>query len=140
MLGEVTPHGQEEVDLLADRELTIVDENLAVICRALYGDRVAVEFNVIDGTHIVKWDVDGVDQPEDLEAFVLEHIENVSEQAAAANVRAERNKLLRDCDWTHLMDIPKATQTAYKDYRQALRDITKQEGFPDVVDWPVRPA
>lgn len=131
---------QEEVDLLLGRELTVVDESLATVCKALYGDLVSVEFNVVDGTHIVRWDVPDVDKPEDLEAFVLEHLDTVSNSAAAGRVRKERNALLQGCDWTQLVDIPKETQAAFKAYRQALRDLPEQNGFPNIVEWPIRPT
>jgi hypothetical protein len=52
-------------------------------------------------------------------------------------VRFERDKLLAETDW---MASPDRTITqAERDYRQALRDITTQEGFPDNVIWPEKP-
>ncbi len=61
--------------------------------------------------------------------------------AKAKEVRAERDKLLADCDWTQCLDAPidTATSTAYREYRQALRDVTEQEGFPNTVIWPTEP-
>ena len=56
----------------------------------------------------------------------------------AADVRADRNKRLADCDWTQLPDAP-VDRTAWATYRQALRDITAQAGFPWDVQWPVAP-
>jgi hypothetical protein len=53
-------------------------------------------------------------------------------------VRSERNLLLIQSDWTQVADAP-VDQAAWATYRQELRDITKQEGFPDNVIWPVRP-
>ena len=55
-----------------------------------------------------------------------------------ADVRADRNKRLADCDWTQLPDAPVDAQ-AWATYRQALRDITAQAGFPWDVQWPVAP-
>lgn len=57
---------------------------------------------------------------------------------AAASVRAQRNQLLAECDWTQLADAP-VDALAWSLYRQALRDITKQPGFPTSVTWPVQP-
>lgn len=52
----------------------------------------------------------------------------------ASEVRAKRNQLLAETDYTCLADRqPSATVIAY---RQALRDLTKQEGFPYAVVWP----
>lgn len=56
----------------------------------------------------------------------------VSESA----VRVLRDTLLAQCDWTQLPDVPLETKTAWATYRQALRDITNQPGFPDVIEWP----
>ena len=59
-----------------------------------------------------------------------------AEQAAA--VRADRTKRLADSDWTQLSDAP-VTGTAWATYRQALRDITAQAGFPWEITWPDAP-
>lgn len=59
-----------------------------------------------------------------------------TEQAAA--VRADRTKRLADSDWTQLSDAP-VTGTAWATYRQALRDITDQAGFPWTITWPDAP-
>jgi hypothetical protein len=56
----------------------------------------------------------------------------------AAHVRAERNKKLSTTDWTQVIDAP-VDQAAWAAYRQALRDITSQEGFPWTVEWPKQP-
>lgn len=56
----------------------------------------------------------------------------------AKSVRASRNEKLKDCDWTQLADST-ADKAAWGTYRQALRDITVQAGFPWTVDWPVAP-
>ena len=56
-----------------------------------------------------------------------------------ARVRDQRNKMLAASDWTQVPDAP-VDRAAWADYRQALRDLSKQEGFPDQVVWPVPPA
>ena len=56
----------------------------------------------------------------------------------AKNVRQQRTEKLKDCDWTQLADST-ADKAAWATYRQALRDITTQAGFPWTVDWPVAP-
>lgn len=53
-------------------------------------------------------------------------------------VRQERNTKLSDCDWTQLPDAP-VDKSAWTTYRQALRDVTKQSGFPWQITWPVEP-
>jgi len=57
------------------------------------------------------------------------------EQLAAA-ARAQRDSLLASTDWTQLPDVPQATREAYAVYRQALRDVPEQEGFPTDINWP----
>jgi hypothetical protein len=59
----------------------------------------------------------------------------------AAQVRRERNAKLTECDWTQLNDTPldNPTKVEWTTYRQALRDITTQSGFPHSVIWPTKP-
>ena len=59
-----------------------------------------------------------------------------AEQASA--VRQSRSDRLADCDWTQVADSP-VDKAAWATYRQALRDITKQDGFPWSVTWPDAP-
>lgn len=56
--------------------------------------------------------------------------------------RTERNKMLADSDWTQLPDSPltDAKKAEWATYRQALRDITDQAGFPLDITVPVPPA
>lgn len=57
--------------------------------------------------------------------------------AKAQGVRNQRDKLIADTDWMALSD---STLTpAWAAYRQALRDVTAQAGFPHTVDWPIKP-
>jgi hypothetical protein len=58
--------------------------------------------------------------------------------AQAASVRAERNSKLAASDWTQVLDAP-VDQAAWAAYRQALRDISDQAGFPWEVQWPIAP-
>jgi hypothetical protein len=57
----------------------------------------------------------------------------------AEQVRAERDALLAACDWTQVADAT-VDQAAWAVYRQALRDVTAQAGFPTNIVWPVKPA
>lgn len=59
----------------------------------------------------------------------------------AEEIRSRRNALLRDSDWTQGSDSPvsAAAILVWKNYRQALRDITKQTTFPRSVIWPTPP-
>jgi len=53
-------------------------------------------------------------------------------------IRAERNKLLVESDWTQLPDVP-VDAAAWATYRQALRDVTTQAN-PFAIVWPESPS
>ena len=54
-------------------------------------------------------------------------------------IRQSRNATLKDSDWTQLSDSP-VDKSAWATYRQALRDVPSQEGFPWEVTWPSKPV
>lgn len=54
-------------------------------------------------------------------------------------VRDDRNNRLASCDWTQLPDA-QVDAVTWAAYRQQLRDITAQVGFPWSVTWPVKPG
>ena len=56
----------------------------------------------------------------------------------AAVIRNQRNTKLSESDWTQVADAP-VDKTAWATYRQALRDVTAQSGFPVEITWPVMP-
>ena len=61
------------------------------------------------------------------------------EQKAQA-IRAERNRLLEETDWVVLEDSPVRDKEPWKRYRQALRDLPQQKGFPFTITWPKKPG
>jgi hypothetical protein len=56
----------------------------------------------------------------------------------AAQVRTDRNALLSASDWTQVADAP-VDKAAWATYRQSLRNITAQAGFPWTITWPDAP-
>lgn len=56
----------------------------------------------------------------------------------AENVRSERDRRIAETDYYMMSDYPSDPNNIekMKAYRQALRDITKQEGFPSKFTWP----
>jgi len=68
-------------------------------------------------------------------------IANYDESTAEMHILNKRNKLLTDTDWTQLSDtsLDDSTKAAWATYRQALRDITDQDGYPLSVTWPTQP-
>jgi len=55
----------------------------------------------------------------------------------AEKERAKRNELLADTDWRAFSDLTLSTEWAT--YRQALRDVPAQAGFPNTITWPTKP-
>lgn len=76
------------------------------------------------------------DEYRDIRRYVAYTVEEL-----AANARDRRKALLMACDWTQALDAPidGPTREAYRTYRQALRDITEQEAFPQDIVWPELP-
>jgi hypothetical protein len=62
-----------------------------------------------------------------------------SDEELARQMRNKRAELLYACDWTQFPDVPQATRDAWAPYRQALRDVTSQSGFPQNIIWPTKP-
>lgn len=71
-------------------------------------------------------------------AAMKEEWEAGANDRAADKIRTERDAKLTSCDWTQVIDAP-IDQAAWAIYRQALRDIPDQEGFPNTVNWPTEP-
>jgi hypothetical protein len=66
--------------------------------------------------------------------------EQLTQQDAdqAMTIRADRNRKLAASDWTQIADST-ADKAAWATYRQALRDVTEQSGFPWTINWPTQP-
>lgn len=56
----------------------------------------------------------------------------------ASIVRAQRANLLKDSDWTQIADAT-VNKAIWANYRQQLRDVPQQAGFPWQVQWPTQP-
>ena len=85
---------------------------------------------VYDGTlkKFVEIDVEDIDTSE----IELEH--------KGVGVRFRRDIALKNSDWALASDSPLTNEqkTEATTYRQALRDLPEQEGFPDV-EFPTKP-
>lgn len=86
---------------------------------------------LIDGSYVQQWN---------LRAATDEELDQRYEQKAE-EVRNKRNQLLADSDWTQIPDAVSAgaDQRQWSEYRQQLREITSQPGFPWNVTWPQQP-
>jgi len=83
----------------------------------------------IDGAWKAEWVVDAAATQEDI-AY--------KSSKEAKQVRETRNLLLSQCDWTQLPDSL-VNKGAWAAYRQALRDLSTQAGFPWQITWPTQP-
>jgi hypothetical protein len=81
-----------------------------------------------NGEWLMAWEISPASTEEIQERF----------ERKSAEVRFERNNRLANCDWTQLPDAP-ADRTTWASYRQALRDISDQAGFPWEIVWPEEP-
>jgi hypothetical protein len=74
----------------------------------------------------------------DVDSWKLSYtVEDQPQEIAEENIRNKRNQLLDDTDWMATSDNTLSAEMAT--YRQALRDITSQRGFPYEVEWPTKP-
>ena len=81
----------------------------------------------IEGKWFTKYSVADMDQ-EAKDALDLQQ---------AKSIREQRNQKLNETDWRFRTDMNPSQE--WKDYCQALRDITLQEGFPWDINWPKQP-
>jgi hypothetical protein len=68
-------------------------------------------------------------------------VSSPTDAAVARNVRAERDRRISASDWVVIRAIDKGEPIpdAWSEYRQALRDVTNQPGFPIDITWPQQP-
>ena len=66
---------------------------------------------------------------------------NLESESLASDVRENRNQLLNDTDKYMTFDYPISDENRdrIRKYRQELRDLTNQDGFPENVIWPEKP-
>lgn len=82
---------------------------------------------LIDNVWRLGWSIRDYSQEE------VEELKNI--------IRAERDTILAQSDWTHVTDsvLTETQKASWATYRQALRDISSQAGFPFEIQWPVKP-
>lgn len=132
-------------DLRRDNPNTSFPEQISEATMAEFGmvavtERPAPDFDPL--THFAEWGPVPVKEGE--QWFLLATVRELSEAqiaereaSSAASVRSERNDLLAQTDWTALCDVSMNAEMLA--YRQELRDITSQVGFPNNVAWPTKP-
>ena len=75
------------------------------------------------------------------ETLVEAEVARLIAEQPAKEARAKRDRLLIESDWVTIraMDTGDPVPTEWQTYRQALRDIPEQTGFPEEIDWPQEP-
>lgn len=78
----------------------------------------------------------------DKRRFQIVAVPEPTTEEIAAQVRAKRDALLAETDFLMMPDYPLGEEdaTALKTYRQGLRDVPTQEGFPTEITWPDFPV
>lgn len=98
-----------------------------------------------DGSKIKLWPYNkakyAVGQTVMMKRYKLVEIPEPTTEEVAAQVRAQRDSMIAQTDYLMMSDYPisEEDKTLLETYRQALRDIPEQEGFPSNVQWPVAP-
>ena len=83
-----------------------------------------------DGIWIQQWSIEAMSDEEKAEI----------DKSEAVRMRQARNNLLYLSDWSQLADAPlQEKDSEWIAYRQALRDVPEQAGFPHNITWPTEP-
>ena len=72
------------------------------------------------------------------DAEEAENLASINNILQSKQVREERDRLLAETDYLALSDV--TMSDAWKTYRQNLRDIPAQSGFPNSVTYPTKPS
>ena len=138
---------QTTPEILAELGAEIVLEGPQAQTNAPYEFSYRNGVEQIDGKWYTKYSVGPVFQ--DLPANDKEPAKTAAEQMVeykaqkdanqAKSVREDRSRRLAECDWTQGKDIADAVSQLWAAYRQALRNVPTQAGFPWDVQWPNKP-
>jgi len=96
-----------------------------------------VEFRLDDEPDDTMTDIEPTDR--DAQWIEEESRWEIPQEVKEQRIRDERDNLLKETDYIMMPDYPLSDKSEWQTYRQALRDITDQSGFPDNVTWPVKP-
>ena len=82
----------------------------------------------VDGNWVWKWSIAEMD----------DEAKAALDAQQAESVRSTRDARLAETDWTQVADAP-VDKAVWATYRQALRDVPSQAGFPWDITWPAKP-
>ena len=93
----------------------------------------------IVGNSEIEWLSPDIEQPTDAE--IEAEVARLIAEQPAKEAREKRDRLLTGSDWVTIraMDTGNPVPTEWQTYRQALRDIPEQTGFPEEIEWPQEP-
>ncbi len=91
----------------------------------------------IGEAEIIEWPK-GLEQPD--RKTLRKTFKAYADEFNARMARRLRDIQLQQSDWTQMPDIEERKRTAWAKHRQALRDLPQQQGFPDTMIWPAKPA
>lgn len=138
-----------ELDISADDLIFLIKQNFP---DAVHGVDFWCGHPVDDGSgersgpaFIAQWNLDGSPPEEaELQTLLTSHAVALEADRTARKsnqARARRDALLSETDWhvTRAIESGSSVPAGMTTYRQALRDVPEQEGFPDNITWPEAP-
>ena len=123
-------------DVHGPKEYEVVDEETGDVV-TLRNSRIlddAVEVSEDDYAALMKAQDEYATIEPDADGYP--HAIPATDERLSEMARAKRDGLLAGTDWTQMPDVPEATREKYATYRQALRDVPSQPGFPRNIEWP----
>jgi hypothetical protein len=97
---------------------------------ATYGGKVVADLD----EDVLYWDVSGDTATKDTDQVAADILAIKWE-----DIRSRRDNLMAESDWRSMPDSP-TMSSAWKTYRQALRDLPASESDPDDITWPTEPS
>ena len=127
--GRIALVGRVESSLARGCDVVLEGPQAATVYPYEFSYRNGVE--QIDGKWYTKYSVVDMEQ----------EAKDALDAQQAKSVREQRNQKLTETDWMVIKALESNTPQNFEmaAYRQALRDITAQPGFPWTIDWPVAP-
>lgn len=124
-------------DVLDSFNAVAIMEGPQATATTLYESSIRTGVEEINGQWFTKYELGPIFTDTDnytAEEQLAQHKASIDDQYSS-NIRTQRNQLLKDTDWTQVLDAP-VNKEAYATYRQSLRDVTQQETFPYNIVWP----
>lgn len=85
--------------------------------------------------------IDELESDGDMRRFQIKTVPAPTKEELAQSVRSQRDALIAETDYLILPDYPLSEEDRafVIRYRQALRDVPEQAGFPTEINWPEKP-